>query len=139
MGLAYGRERLEPLLRSGGIRRLEDAGERAIAAIAKRAVEVDDLSELARLSDAVALIEASRARCLDDLDVLLEKDGGDVTLQLVGYVKEKGLLPKERPAPAPKKPAAKSGVCPIRSRRQDDAGRHARQDVQDKRREGSER
>ncbi len=31
MGLAYGRERLEPLLRSGGIRRLEDAGERAIA------------------------------------------------------------------------------------------------------------
>lgn len=27
MGLAYGRERLEPLLRSGGIRRLEDAGD----------------------------------------------------------------------------------------------------------------
>lgn len=139
MGLAYGRERLEPLLRSGGVRRLEDAGERAIAAIAKRAISVGDLAELRSLSGAVALIESSRARCLGDLDALLEKDGGRATLQLVGYVKEKGLLPKERPAPAPKKPAAKSGVCPIRSRRQDDAGRHARQDVQDKRREGSER
>lgn len=139
MGLAYGRERLEPLLRSGGVRRLEDAGERAIAAIAKRAISVGDLAELRSLSGAVALIESSRARCLGDLDALLEKDGGRATPQLVGYVKEKGLLPKERPAPAPKKPAAKSGVCPIRSRRQDDAGRHARQDVQDKRREGSER
>ena len=139
MGLAYGRERLEPLLRSGGVRRLEDAGERAIAAIAKRAVAVGDLTELRSLSGAVALIEASRARCLDDLDALLEKGGDEATPQLVRYVKEKGFLPEDRPAPAPKKPAARSGVCPIRSRRQDDAGRYARQDVQDKRREGAER
>ena len=139
MGLAYGREQLEPLLRSGGVRKLEDAGERAIAAIAKRAVAVGDLAELRSLSGAVALIESSRARCLGDLDALLEKDGGRATPQLVGYVKEKGLLPKERPAPAPRKPAARSGIRPVRSRRQDDAGRHACQDVQDKRREGSER
>ncbi len=139
MGLAYGRERLEPRLRSGGVRRLEDAGERAIAAIAKRAVEVGDLEELRSLSGAVALIEASRARCLDDLDALLEKDASDRTPQLVGYVKEKGLLPEERPAPAPRKPATKSGIRLVGSRHQDEARRHARQDVQDKRREGSER
>lgn len=98
MGLAYGRERLEPLLRSGGVRRLEDAGERAIAAIAKRAVAVGDLTELRSLSGAVALIDASRARCLDDLDALLEKSRDEAAPQLVSYVKEKGLLPKERPA-----------------------------------------
>lgn len=139
MGLAYGRERLEPLLRSGGVRRLEDAGERAIAAIAKRAVAVGDLAELRSLSGAVALIEASHSRCLDDLDALLEKGGGGATLQLVGYVKEKGLLPEERPAPVPRKPAPKSGIRPVGSRRQDDAGRQACQYVQDKRGEGSER
>ena len=139
MGLAYGRERLEPLLHSGGVRRLEDAGERAIAAIAKQAVAVGDLTELRSLSGAVALIETSHARCFDDLDALLEKDGGRAMLQLVGYVKEKGLLPEERPAHASRKPVAKSGVRPVGSRRQDDAGRPTRQDVQDKRREGSER
>ena len=89
--------------------------------------------------DAAALIEASRATCLDDLDALLEKDGGRATLQLVRYVKEKGLLPEERPAPAPRKPAAKSGIRPVGISRKDDAGRHARQNIQDKRREGSER
>ena len=89
--------------------------------------------------DAAALIEASHARCLDDLDALLEKGGGGATLQFVGYVKEKGLLPEERPAPAPRKPAARSGIRPVGSRRQDVAGRHARQNIQDKRREGSER
>ncbi len=42
-----------------------------MAAIAKRAV--GDLVELRSLSGAVVLIEASYARCLDDLDALLEK------------------------------------------------------------------
>lgn len=127
------------MLRSGGVRRLEDAGKRAIAAIAKRAVAVGDLAELRSLSGAVALIEASHARCLGDLDALLAKDGGKATPQLVGYVKAKALLPEERPAPIPRKPAAKSGVRPVGSKRQDDAGRPTRQDVQDKRREGPER
>lgn len=124
-------------MRSGGVRRLEDAGERAIAAIAKRAVAVGDLAELRSLSGAVALIESSHARCLGDLDALLTKDGA--TPQLVGYVKAKGLLPEERPVLAPSKPATKSGIRPVGSRRQDDVGRPTRQDVQDKRREGSER
>ncbi len=139
MGLAYGRERLEPLLRSGGVRRLEDAGERAIAAIAKRAVEVGDLEELRSLSGAVALIEASRARCLDDLDALLEKDGGKATPQLVGYAKTKGLLPEERPAPVIRKPAARTGSRPAGNRPKSDMAQPAHQNMQEKRREGSER
>ena len=59
--------------------------------------------------DAAALIEASRATCLDDLDALLEKDGGRATLQLVRYVKEKGLLPAERPVPTPQKTCGQIG------------------------------
>lgn len=86
-----------------------------MAAIAKRAV--GDLVELRSLSGAVVLIEASYARCLDDLDALLTKDG--VTPQLVGYVKEKGLLPEERPAPASRKPVARSGIRPVGNRRID--------------------
>lgn len=103
MGLAYGRERLKPLLRSGGVRRLEDAGERTIAAIAKRAVKVGDLGELARLSDAVALIETSRARCLGDLDALSREGDGDAS-RAVAYVRTKGLLPEERPVPQVRRP-----------------------------------
>lgn len=142
MGLSYGRERLEALLRSGGVRRLEDAGERAIASIAKRAVEVGDLTELRRLSGAVALIEASRARCLGDLDVLVQgKD--DAAREAVAYVREMGLLPQERPAPRVRRPEG--------SRRDADGNRAAvqqsqahgsqriRQNDQEKRREGSER
>ena len=138
MGLAYGRGRLEPLLRSGGMRRLEDAGERAIAAIAKRAVEVGDLEELRSLSGAVALIEASRARCLGDLDALLEK-GDEGASQIVRYAKRMGLLPEERPAPAVRKPATRANDRPAGSRSQDAASRQGRQNVQEKRREGSER
>lgn len=139
MGLAYGRERLEPLLRSGGVRRLEDAGERAIAAIAKRAVEVGDLEELRSLSGAVALIESSRVRCLNDLNALLERDAGDETPQLVGYAKTKGLLPKERYAPVIRKPAARTGSRPAGSQPKSDMTQPAHQNMQEKRREGSER
>ncbi len=139
MGLAYGRERLEPLLRSGGVRRLEDAGERAIAAIAKRAVAVGDLGELRSLSGAVALIEASRARCLDDLDALLGKGGGEAAPQLVAYAREKGLLPEEQPAPVVRKPGARAGKRPGVSQAKTDAAQPAHQDMQEKRREGPER
>ena len=142
MGLAYGRERLEPLLRSGGVRRLEDAGERAIAAIAKRAVEVDDLGELARLSDAVALIEASRARCLRDLDALSREENGDVT-HAIAYVRAKGLLPEERPAAQAHTPQASrpttGGNRGSAAQQRSDALQPMRQSEQQKRREGSER
>ena len=51
------------VLRVGGIRRIADAGERAIAAAARSAVELGDLEELRTLSEAVALVESSRAMC----------------------------------------------------------------------------
>lgn len=139
MGLAYGRDRLEPLLRAGGVRRLEDAGERAIAAIAKRAMEVGDLAELRSLSGAVALLEASRARCLADLDGFLERSG-NADAPAASYIRVMGLLPEERAAARAVRPASR----PAASR---DAGRPAterqpqpaRQPAQERRREGSER
>lgn len=138
MGLAYGRDRLEPLLRAGGIRRLEDAGERAIAAIAKRAVEIGDLAELRSLSGAVALMEASRARCLADLDGFLESSG-NADEPAASYIRAMGLLPEERAAaravrPACR-PAASRGEGRTASERQPQP---ARQPMQE-RREGSER
>lgn len=142
MGLAYGRERLEPLLRSGGVRRLEDAGERAIASIAKRAVEVGDLSELARLSDAVALIEASRARCLGDLDGLSKEERGTIS-RTVAYVRAKGLLPEERPATQARRPqtsrAATGGNRGSAAQQLSNVFQPMRQSEQEKRREDSER
>lgn len=142
MGLAYGRERLEPLLRSGGVRRLEDAGERAIAAIAKRAVEVGDLGELERLSDAVALIETSRARCLGDLDALPREGDGDAS-RVVDYARAKGLLPEEPPAAQARKfqtsRAATVGNHGSATQQRSDAPQPMRQNEQQKRREDSER
>ncbi len=63
LGLSYSRERLEPVLRVGGIRRIADAGERAIAAAARKRRRAGDLEELRTLSEAVALVESSRAMC----------------------------------------------------------------------------
>lgn len=142
MGLAYGRERLEPLLRSGGVRRLEDAGERTIAAIAKRAVEVGDLSELERLSDAVTLIESSRARCLGDLDELSWGEDGAAS-QTIAYVRANGLLPEERPVAQANRPQASrpttGGNRGCTTKQRSDVLQPMRQSEQQKRREGSER
>ena len=139
MGLAYGRDRLEPLLRAGGVRRLEDAGERAIAAIAKRAVELGDLAELRSLSGAVALMEASRARCLTDLDAFLE-GSGDADAPAASYIRAMGLLPEARDIAhavrSAGRPAASHTGGRTASERQPQP---ARQPAQERRREGSER
>lgn len=142
MGLAYGRERLEPLLRSGGVRRLEDAGERAIAAIAKRAVEVGDLDELGRLSDAVALIESSHARCVEDLDALSQEESG-TTSRTIAYVRERRLLPQERPATQARRPQASRAITvgnhDLATQQRSDVPQPVRQNEQQKRRAESER
>ena len=142
MGLAYGRERLEPLLRSGGVRRLEDAGELAIAAIAKRAVEVGDLDELGRLSDAVAPIESSRARCVEDLDALSQEESG-TTLRTIAYVRERRLLPQERPATQARRPQASRAITvgnhDLATQQRSDVPQPVRQNEQQKRRAESER
>ena len=135
MGLSYGRERLEPLLRAGGIRQLEDAGERAIAEIAKRAVEVGNLEELRSLSGAVALMEASRARCEGDLDAFLERSGNADPLA-ASYIRTMGLLPTERPTPHFSRPKGKEATG--RNDGRADSAREAeptRQPAAEKRRE----
>ncbi len=139
MGLSYGRERLEPLLRAGGIRQLEDAGERAIAEIAKRAVEVGNLEELRSLSGAVALMEASHARCTSDLDAFIERTGG-ADGSAASYIRSMGLLPTERPTPCFSHPEGKEMAGRNGSRA--DSAREpqpARQPAAEKRREESER
>lgn len=99
LGLSYSRERLEPLLRSGGMRRLSDESERAIADIAKRALKVGNLEELSLLSRTVALIESSRASCAADLDGIAQR-GGEAA-SLAAYARASHILPEERPtAPA---------------------------------------
>ena len=139
MGLAYGRDRLEPLLRAGGIRRLEDAGERTIAAIAKRAVEVGDLAELRSLSGAVALLEASRARCLADLDIFLESSGS-ADAPAASYIRAMGLLPEERAAARAVRPASRPAASHTGGRTASERQpQPARQPAQERRREGSER
>lgn len=138
MGLAYGRDRLEPLLRAGGVRRLEDAGERAIAAIAKRAVEVGDLAELRSLSGAVALMEVSRARCLADLDGFLESSGS-ADAPAASYIRAMGLLPEERAAGHAVRPASRPAASHTGGRTASERQpQPARQPAQE-RREGSER
>ena len=139
MGLAYGRERLEPLLRSGGIRRLEDSGERAIAKIAKRAVEVGNLEELRSLSGAMALIELSRARCAADLDAFLERTG-NADSPAASYIRSMGLLPAGRPAPRFSRPEDRESTG--RNARHTESARAAEpapQPTAEKQREGSER
>lgn len=139
MGLAYGREHLEPLLRAGGIRRLEDAGERAIAEIAKRAVEVGNLEKLRSLSGAMALIEASRARCTADLDVFLKRSG-NADVSAASYIRSMGLLPTERPTPCFKLSEGKGTTGRNASRTESTrATEPAPQPTAEKRREGSER
>lgn len=121
LGLSYGRERLEPMLRSGGMGRLADSSAQRVTAIARRAVEVGSLDELNLLSKAVALIEVSGARSLVDLDALAEQSRSSNTRDVAavaGYVRAAGILPESRPEAHPRKPAstrsARAGSIHIR-------------------------
>lgn len=134
LGLSYGRERLQPLLRAGGARRIADAGERAIAAIARRAVEVGDLEELKTLSEAVAFIESSRASCAADLDGLAAKGAPP---RLVDYARQSGILPEERPIPQPTQSARPKRADTRRQPLRGDAAAAPRRDERE--REGRER
>lgn len=120
LGLSYSRERLEPLLRSGGMGRLDDSSERAIVNIARRAVEVGSLEELALLSKTVALIDATRATCLDDLEVLKEKKGSPKAREgaaLASYARAAHLLPEHRADVQQRRPASTMSRNSDRKRR----------------------
>lgn len=113
LGLSYGRERLEPMLRAGGVGGLSSEGGRRAADIARRAVEVGNLEELGLLSEAVALIEASRATSLADLEAFAARNpsaGPRDTLAIAGYARAAGILPERRPETRPRKPASARGA-----------------------------
>lgn len=113
LGLAYGRERLEPMLRTGGAGRLADEGGRKAADIARQAIEVGNLEELGLLSNTVALIEASRATSLADLDAFVARNpsaGSRDAAAIAGYARASGILPERRPEARPRKPASARGV-----------------------------
>ncbi|WP_101723654.1 relaxase/mobilization nuclease domain-containing protein [Eggerthella timonensis] len=113
LGLSYGRERLEPMLRAGGMGGLSGEGGRKAADIARRAVEVGNLEELGLLSDTVALIEASRATSLADLDAFAARNpsaGLRDAAAIAGYARAAGILPERRPEARPRKPASARGA-----------------------------
>lgn len=109
LGLSYGRERLEPMLRTGGMGRFADSSERAIADIAKSAVEVGSIEELHTLSKAITIIQTVNATCLADLDALAEKGAsGEEVFEAARYARAAGLLPEDRPDPRSRRPASAS-------------------------------
>ena len=126
LGLSYSRERLEPVLRTGGVRRIADAGEKAIAAAARSAIELGDLDELRTLSEAVAFVESLRATCVADLDRLAADVRG---AELAAYARRIGMLPEQRPEPRlearPSKPG-RGKVTGNRESRGDDSAAAAR-------------
>lgn len=138
LGLAYGREHLQATFALGGARRLADAGEREIARIAKRAVELRNLEELEKLSRALSFIEANGIATQEDLDDAVNRGGGrrawtdpgpEEAAELSRYMRLVGILPEktagfEAPASMPKGKASRlgkplSGKSPA-TRREDD-------------------
>ena len=101
------------MLRTGGMGRLADEGGRRAADIARRAVEVGNLEELRLLSEAVALIEASRATSLADLEAFAAQSpsaGPRGAAAIADYARAAGILPERRPEARPRKPASARDV-----------------------------
>ena len=100
MELLYSKQALEHRFQLGGVGRLGDATERQIYEIAASAYEVNDIAELRRLSDAMAVCEMVGARSIDDLKAV----GPDLPRGLdeeklaaaISFVSERSLLPSER-------------------------------------------
>lgn len=116
LGLAYGRERLLSAFELRGAGHLSDASERTIARIARNALDVRDLNELASLSRAVSLIEANGITSMRDLERLAGTDyarrswtdpDGREASELVRYIAESGILPAEPAAPSARIPASR--------------------------------
>ena len=103
LGLGYGRESLMRGFSLGAAGHLADAGERRIAELARSAVELDDLSELERLSEALVWIKRNRIRTVAGIAV----KGADNTA-MAAYAQGLGILRKgsagRRHEPRPTKP-----------------------------------
>lgn len=119
----------------GATGHLVDAGECRVAKLARSAVELDDLSELERLSVALAWLKGNRIRTAADLAA----KGAD-NPEMVAYVQKLGIL-KEGDAgrhhtPRPSKPFSRTqNVGTQRSNAPEHASKHQRARQRDEGRE----
>lgn len=87
LGLGYGRESLMRGFSSGAAGHLADASGRRVAELARSAVELGNLSELERLSGALAWLKGSRIRTAADLAAK-----GAANPDMTAYVQKLGIL-----------------------------------------------
>lgn len=87
LGLGYGRESLMRGFSLGAAGHLADASERKAAELARSAVELGNLSELERLSEALAWLKGNRIHTVADLSA---KGAGSP--EMVAYVQHLGIL-----------------------------------------------
>ena len=135
LGLGYGRESLMRGFSLGSAGHLADASERRVTGLARSAVELGDLSELERLSEALAWLKGNRIRTAADL-----ADKGAGNPDIAAYVQRIGIL-KEGDAewhhvPGQAKPFSRAqGASAQRSNTAEHASEHHRTLQQDDGRE----
>ena len=107
LGLDYGRESLMRGFSLGMAGHLSDASERRVAELARSAVELGNLSELERLSEALAWLKGNRIRTTADLAAK-----GTGNPEMAAYVQGLGILKnrssERHHAPKPSKPFSRT-------------------------------
>ena len=126
LGLGYGRESLMRGFSLGVAGHLADAGERRAAELARSAVELGDLSELERLSEALAWLKDNRIHTTADLAT---KGAGNP--DMAAYVQSLGILKEggtgRRYASRPSKPFSRAqGASAQRGNAPEHASEHQR-------------
>lgn len=124
LGLGYGRESLMRGFSLGAAGHLADASERKVAELARSAVELGDLSELERLSEALAWLKGNRIRTAADL-----ADKGAGNPDMAAYVQNLDILKEgsaeRHHAPRPSKPFSRTqGASTQRSNTVERANEH---------------
>lgn len=107
LGLGYGRKSLMRGFSLGAAGHLASAGKRKVAELARSAVEFGDLSELERLSEALAWLKSNRIRTAADLTTK-----GTGNPEMADYVQGLGILKEssteQRPVSRPPKPFSRT-------------------------------
>lgn len=135
LGLGYGRESLMCGFSLGAAGHLADAGERRIAELTRSTVELGDLSELERLSEALTWLKGNRIRTAADLAA---KGAGNP--EMAAYVQGLGILREgsagRRHEPGPTKPFSRAqGASAQRSNTAEHTNEHHREHQRDDGRE----
>lgn len=135
LGLGYGRESLMRGFSLGAAGHLADAGERRVSELARSAVELSNLSELERLSEALSWLRGSRIRTAADL-AAKSTDNPDMAayVQRLGIIKESDA--ERDHTPTPSKPfSCAQGTSAQRSNTTGHASEHQRARQRDNGRE----